>query len=1008
MHQTPLARAIGLAIAAAALGVPSVTLAQEQQATAQAPETSLETVVVTGSRIRRDTFSAPNPIDVISADTAQVQGIGNLSSLLQSGTTAAGSPQVTAASSSAFVQAGGVGAQTLSLRGLGANRTLVLLNGRRAGPAGTRGEVSSFDFNVLPLSVIERVEILKDGASSIYGSDAVAGVVNIITKTDEGLSLDGYFSVPDRGGSEESRFSASWGETYDRGRFRMTADYHKQEELARGDRDYFNCAEQYIFDPETGARADVIDPRTNRPSCRDTLWGQVWLYNYQSFFGDSNVPTRTRTLAQYDYDGNLGNYIPGIAVDPSQPQYLTTPPDWYLVNYDRQSDGVTNLDHPFQDAETLSPEIERVTFFVDGEFEITDNITAYGEALLNRRETKVNGYRQFWSYTYTTNFDFNSFEPGVGGSLSPASQGWGGALFLSPTPITDHNASEISVDYQRFVGGLRGDIGTRWSWEFSAQYSKSDGDYTDEQIYADSVDDYAFQLTATCEEWQPTTSVRGVPCVDVPWTDPQFLAGNVSPEVRDFLFGVETGNTEYTQWTAEAYVTGPIFELPAGPVSIAAGVQYQEDEIRDVPGEITLAGNSWGSTSAGITEGDDNSKAIFAEVEIPLIADQPFMQAVTLTASGRYTDVDSYGSGDTYKVGLNWQFSDAWRIRVSQGTSFRAPALYELYLADQTSFLSQRNVDPCIGWGDALDSGQISQQVADNCAADGLAPDFGGGTSSATIITGGGLGVLKAETSESFTAGIVWTPAFAELSVALDYFDIEIEDEVGTLSAGQIVSGCYNSDFFPSDPLCNLFRRRLGQVEGEVADQGVDDVAASFININSQKNEGLDLTAIWRTPLANIGTLTFETQHTYQLTQERGLYEGTIEDLNGLLGEPEWVGRFNTTLERGQWDFFWGMNFIGSTSSESENGGNTATYRGEEVRVVLETDDVIYHNVSVGYDFDNGLKAIVGVSNLMDEAPPRVTTLATDATVETVGNSAFYSQYDWYGRRYFVNLTMEF
>jgi len=187
-------------------------------------------------------------------------------------------------------------------------------------------------------------------------------------------------------------------------------------------------------------------------------------------------------------------------------------------------------------------------------------------------------------------------------------------------------------------------------------------------------------------------------------------------------------------------------------------------------------------------------------------------------------------------------------------------------------------------------------------------------------------------------------------------------------------------------------------------------VRASFININNQKNEGIDLTAIWRMPLASIGTLTFETQHTYQLTQERGLYEGTIEDLNGLLGEPEWVGRFNTTLERGQWDFFWGMNFVGSTSSERENGGNTSTYRGEEVRVVLETDDVIYHNVSVGYDFDNGLRAIVGVSNLMDEAPPQITTLSTDAdnVVSTVGNSAFYSQYDWYGRRYFVNLTMEF
>ncbi len=1004
--RTPLARAVSLALAAAALGANHAAVAQDSDPAARGQEPAMEEVVVTGSRIRRDTFSAPQPMDVIAPEQAFVQGVGSISSLLQSGTTAAGSPQVTAATSSAFVQAGGTGAQTLSLRGLGANRTLVLLNGRRAGPAGTRGEVSSFDFNVLPLSVIERVEILKDGASSIYGSDAVAGVVNIITKTGEGLDIDAYYSAPQRSGGEEGRFNVSWGKNFERGRFRVTADYHKEEELARGDRSWFRCAEQYIFSPTTGERRDVVDPRTNNPACRDLLWGHVWLYNYQTFFGSSNVPTRTRTLGQFDYDGDLGNYIPPIAVDPGQPQFLTTPPGWFLVNYDRRSDSVANMDHPFQDAESLNPEVERTTFFADGEFEIADGLTAYGEVLLNRRKTKANSYRQFWTYIYSSNFDFVDFTPGVGGS--PASQGWGGAVWLSPTPITDHSGDEITVDYQRFVAGLRGGIGPRWNWEASAQYSKSEGDYVNKQIYNDSIEDYWFQTTATCADWAPTTSVRGAPCVDVPWLDPQFLAGNISAPVRDFLFGVERGNTEYTQWTVEAYVTGPVFDLPAGPVSIAIGAQYQEDEIRDVPGEITRAGNAWGNTSAGITAGDDNTQAVFAEVEIPLVADKPFMRAVTLTASGRYNEVDSYGSGDTYKVGLNWQINDSWRIRASQGTSFRTPALFELYLADQTSFEDQRAVDPCIGWGDALAAGQISQRVADNCSADGIAPDFGGGVISAEITTGGGLGVLKAETSDSFTAGIVWTPTFAELSVSLDYFDIEVKDEVGSLEPDQIVGGCYTSNFFPDDPLCDLFRRRGPQ--DAVNDQGIDDISASFININSQQNEGIDLTAIWRLQAGQLGSLTLETQHTYQLTQKRGLFEGTVEDLNGLLGEPKWVGRLNATLDRGPWTFFWGINMVGDSSSERENDGNTTTYRGETVRVVLKTDRVFYHNASVSREFGEGLKAIVGVSNVFDEEPPQITTLATDADafVTTVGNSAFETQYDWFGRRFFLNLTKTF
>jgi iron complex outermembrane receptor protein len=367
--------------------------------------------------------------------------------------------------------------------------------------------------------------------------------------------------------------------------------------------------------------------------------------------------------------------------------------------------------------------------------------------------------------------------------------------------------------------------------------------------------------------------------------------------------------------------------------------------------------------------------------------------------SGRYTDVDSYGDDTTYKVGLNWSLTDTFRVRASYGTSFRTPALFELYLADQTSFAAQRSIDPCIGWGDALDAGEISQRVADNCAADGIAPDFAGGSISATIITGGGLGVLEAETSTSQTYGFVWRPKFTDLSVSVDYFDIEIKDEVDQLGASAIVFGCYDSQFFGNEPLCELFGRRS-------FDGGVDDVRDSFINIATQTNKGWDVAATWRGEF-DWGGLTLETQHTFQTEDTRGFFEDTIEELNGLVGDPEWVGLLNATFERGDWTFFWGMNFVGSSSNEKRFGGNTATYRGEEVRVVLKTSEVIYHNFSVAYDFDFGLRARFGVSNVFDENPPRLTTLNL-GEVETVGNSAFYSQYDWFGRRFFVNFTQEF
>src|SRR5210317_563146 len=268
MKKTPLALAVSIALANGSLIFGTPVLAQEEGAA----QDSVEEIVVTGSRIRKDVFTSSAPMDVVDVEQASILGIGSVGDLLRRNSAIAGSPQVTPATTTEYLQDGGLGTKTLSLRGLGANRTLVLINGRRPGPAGVRGAVSSFDLNILPLATIERVEILKDGASSIYGSDAVAGVVNIITRKDDGATIDGFVSQPSEDGGEESRLSATWGKTYDRGSFRFTANYHKQSELARGDRDYFCCANQYIFDQDTGERADVIDPRTGKPTCMDQ-WG---------------------------------------------------------------------------------------------------------------------------------------------------------------------------------------------------------------------------------------------------------------------------------------------------------------------------------------------------------------------------------------------------------------------------------------------------------------------------------------------------------------------------------------------------------------------------------------------------------------------------------------------------------------------------------------------------------------------------------------------------------------
>jgi iron complex outermembrane receptor protein len=975
--KTRLALAMGCLFATTAFGLQAQQEVTEEDKVKK--EEEAERISVVGSRIRTGGFDNAAPVSVINAEAALSQGIGNLGELLRSSTVAAGSNQVTSASSTAFVESGGTGAETLSLRGLGANRTLVLLNGRRAGPAGTRGEVSAFDMNVLPIEAIDRVEILKDGASSLYGSDAVAGVVNIITKKGDDSSINFNTSQPFDEGGETMSGNATFGRSTENGSFRLLADYKLDKELAKGQRDFYSCGERYIFDPATGERADNIDPRTGNYHCNDLPWGQVWIYDYQ----DEGGNVRPGTKMQYDYDGNLGQHIPGLAVDPTNPGYMVAPAGWFPVGYDNASDSVLNADHPFQDLESLIPRKETITLYGQGDYSLTDDVTVYGEALLNRRETNTNGYRQFWTYTYNETFF----------GTNPTSEGWSGDQWLSPTPITDHSGSDITVDYRRFVVGANGNLGD-WFWDISYQDSHSDGEYTTAIIYEDAVAVSEFATGSCVGE---TTAVRGVACIDVPWLDPQFLAGNIEQQYKDFLFGFDTGNTVYKQRSLEGFITGDVMDLPAGPIGSAFGFSYQRDSLNDTPGENTLARNVWGASAAGITKGKDNSKAVYTEFQIPVLSDLTMVESLDVITSARYTDVASYGNDTTYKLGLNWALGEGVRLRASKGTSFRSPALYELYLNDQTSFVGQRTVDPCIRWGDE----GVDTQVKTNCAADGIPADFAGGASSATVISGGGAGKLKAETSVSKTYGVVWTPDFINFSASVDYFDIEIDSEVTELTAGQITFECYSSPNFANEPLCDQFDR-------STVDQRIETVRSGFLNIASQRNRGIDIETAYDKD-TEYGTFTASYEHTIQLEASRVLFANSDpEDFTGYVGRPKHVGNFKLSWEKNDWTVDYSARYVGAGENYGEDIPRTALVRGREVRLVLESDAAIYHSVSVTNSLkDYGLTTTLGVANLLDEEPPRVSDRG-DPDMRREGNSAFYSQYDSLGRRVFLNLSYQF
>lgn len=409
-------RILGFAsLSAMAVVIAAPAMAQESAPAESSAETAApeDAIVVTGSRLRGVTpFNSPDPIAVIDPNIASKEGKFDLASTLQSSPIAAGSTQITAAISSNFVTNGGPGAQTIDLRGLGPNRTLVLLNGRRAGPAGTRGGVSSFDLNVLPQSIAENVEILKTGASSVYGSDAVAGVVNIKTKTNtNGLELNGTVSVPFDGGGEEYRVNAVWGKTFSRGHILVAGDYTKINELKRGDRAYLACPEAYTFRPD-GSRADIVDPRTGKFMCEDLRWGHVWTYNLIDNLrldgpggpntGLNTSPNGQTVLMQFQYPGEVLG-VPTYGA-PSFAGDFGMPAGWFPTGYNTASLAIQNAYHPFVEQSTIIPKTERFTAFVDGAFEVSDSLELFGEFLFNRRKTYQNGWRQFWNFGGTSDY----------------------------------------------------------------------------------------------------------------------------------------------------------------------------------------------------------------------------------------------------------------------------------------------------------------------------------------------------------------------------------------------------------------------------------------------------------------------------------------------------------------------------------------------------------------------------------------------------------------------------
>jgi iron complex outermembrane receptor protein len=1011
-------------------------------------------IVITGSRIRTSPYTSPDPITVINPDLEIKGGASSTAELLQENPVAAGSFQITSVISAGnFVNNGGPGVETLSLRGLGASRTLVLVNGRRAGPAGTRGSIDGFDLNVLPSTIIQSIDILKTGASSIYGSDAVAGVVNIHTKTaTDGIVLRGFSSVPFQSGGGTWDLSGAWGKEFSRGHVLVAVDYTHRDRLKRGDRDYLDCANENLFDSE-GFRHDVVDPRTGKPRCVGPIQNMLLISDIG--LGLPTTPSGNPfDVVQFNNPGdNLDQFLPPIndpevgfsapgfvglpdfcaTVDPATgAPRAATPADFAQCN---TALGLENQHSQVNSNSDVTPKLNRYTIWADAAYELTDNIEAYTELLYNRRKTDFVGARQLFFFQFPSNGflglprffcdpTVNNCSPTDVGD--PMNQITGVVLFRPVIEIPTGNSTDVK--YTRGVAGLRGDFGPNflagnWHYDVYGQYSHSDGDYTNDLVFQDSVDSQEFR-TRSCVG--TVTRIRGVPCIDIDWTDPRILAGNFTPEERAFLFGKDTGNTTYNQLTGEATISGDVVHLPAGPLGLALGVQWRRDSIDDTPGPITAAGNVWGSSVSDPTRGRAVTKEAFGEIQVPLIRNTPFIQDLNFSGAARLTDVtatrksdglsDSSNGNWTYKLGLNWQ-TNAWlRFRATLGTSYRAPALFEQFLGTTTGFLSQLSIDPCINYGAALATGSISQRIADNCASLGIPANYAGAGSSAVSVSGGGIGVLTPETSKAKTFSVVVTPLEGfwsgnRWSLAIDYFDIRVKGEISQLGASNIVTSCLNSTNFPNDPVCSLFDRNP---VGSSQPFNITQIRDKFININEERNRGVDLTAQMTQDFGGLGKFAALAQMTWSIEDNTTLFSGSEQTFEGTAGEPKWVGNFKFTWDKGPWQLFWGLDVIGGTSDEQSLrdflGGTVCIHSGlrnAEVCPIFRLKPQFYHNVSITRNIGDRYRFIVGISNLFNRKPPLVSN--ADNVISSIGNApVFGTQYDLIGRRAFVSVQAKF
>lgn len=970
------ARSLALAISVAAAICPTASPADEAQ---------LEEIEVTGSRIARRDFSSASPIVSLTDEAIAESGSISIERTL------ARLPQFVPTATSTSNDPSNDGQANLSLRGIGTAQTLVLVDGKRLMPADGRGSV---DLNVLPPTLVESVEVMTGGASAAYGSDAIAGVVNFRLRNDvEGVEFDGSWSQSDRGDAQEYSAGVLAGTSFAGGRGQVTAyvGYAERDQVNQGDRPYTKYP--YVYYPD---ETDGYGP------------GGAFLAGGSGLTEDgyavifSNPAVFQQLFASYGYPPGTAPYYPGVGVnaDGTVFTYGDNETPGSVVNYRGEIDPAFYNDRLLTDntapLTALQLPLERTSVFLRGRYEVSPAAEAYVQAIYA---------------DYTTTRQLAPADSGI--LLVPMSNPYippdlrtlarsrvnpdvPFRFFARPSVLGPRTARN-ERDMLQVTLGLRGQAFADWHYDVYAQSGRNER--TEWQDGVTRISKYQELLDAA----DGGQSICGG--LDV------FGRNRISAECAAYVSTSAANVAQVDQAVAEASLSGPLLELPAGPLGAAVGVFYKRDEfeyvpdpvlaaiVPGVPGVIGPRPDVSGLGAGAARSGHESNTDLYAEVRVPILRDTEAGRALEIGGGYRFSRYEQAGRADSYKLELTFQQDAALMWRGSLQHAVRAPSVEELYspeIADQ--FVVPRP-DPC-SVSSPQRNGPDKRQVEVLCVAQGLPasllPTYDYDLRRIDGVRGGNPR-LEPESADTLTAGVVFDSTLeqrvlADLRVAIDWYRIEFVDGIGRWDTESSVQRCfdpaYNRHYDSAYAYCTFFTRVT--TTGEMYALELDR------NIGGVDTSGLDVQAEWGME-AGPGRVAVDGLMTYVLDWNATEPDGREVNYAGTIGNRG----LGSAIPR--WRSVVGVRYDWQALSAYTRWQHIDAMRDAEYRD-FRVPARDYFDAGVTSTFDSGalagLAATAGVENLFDEEPPLFPSYPQANTDP--------SQYDVLGRRYFVNLRYRF